>query len=135
MQSITASRNNIYNKPIKSWGSKLMEKKEIDYKALGNRIRKWRKEKGITQEELASAIEKTVQHISNIERAHTKVSLGTLTDIGNFLDVSLNDLMCDSLRNSGNAYQLEYSLMIKDCDENQYRRLNKTIKALMDTWD
>lgn len=112
-----------------------MEKSKIDYKALGNRIRKWRKEKNITQEEMAAAIEKTVQHISNIERAHTKVSLGTLTDIANFLDVSLNDLMCDSLRNSGNAYQLEYNLMIKDCDENQFRKLNKTIKALMDTWE
>lgn len=112
-----------------------MEKKEIDYIALGNRIRKLRKEKSITQEQLATRIEKTVQHISNVERAHTKVSLSTLTDIANTLDVSLNDLMCDSLRNSGNAYSLEYSLMIKDCDENQYRKLNKTIKALMDTWE
>lgn len=112
-----------------------MEKKEIDYKALGKRIRKFRKERDITQEELAGFIEKTVQHISNVERAHTKVSLGTLVDIANFLDVSLNDLMCDSLNNSGNAYQLEYSLMIKDCDESQYRKLNKTVKALMDTWD
>lgn len=108
---------------------------EIDYKALGKRIRKWRKEKGITQEVLANAIDKTIQHISNVECAHTKVSLGTLTDIANYLDVSLNDLMCDSLRNSGNAYQLEYSRIIKDCDENQFRRLNKTIKALLETWE
>lgn len=112
-----------------------MERNAIDYVALGKRIRKWRKEKSFSQEELAGGIEKTIQHISNIERAHTKVSLATLTDIANFLDVSLNDLMCDSLRNSGNAYQLEYSMMIKDCDENQYRKLNKTIKALMDTWE
>lgn len=111
------------------------DRKGIDYKALGSRVRKWRKEKGITQEDLANAIDKTVQHISNIERAHTKVSLGTLTDIANYLDVSLNDLMCDSLRNSGNAYQLEYSLMVKDCDEDQYRKLNKTIKALLETWE
>lgn len=112
-----------------------MDKKQIDYVALGKRIRDYRKKQNITQEEMANAIEKTVQHVSNIERANTKVSLPTLTDIANFLNVSLNDLMCDSLNNSGNAYQLEYSLLIKECDENQYRRLNKTIKALMDTWE
>ena len=77
-----------------------MEKQSIDYVALGKRIREWRKAKNITQEQLANATDKTVQHISNIERCHTKVSLSTLVEIANCLDVSANDLLCDSLKNS-----------------------------------
>lgn len=107
----------------------------IDYTSLGNRIRNWRKKKNITQEQLANAINITVQHVSNIERAHTQVSLNTLTAIANYMDASLNDLMCDSLKNSGHAYELEYNMMLKDCDESKYRKINKTLKALIDTWD
>ena len=112
-----------------------MDTNIIDYDALGKRIRQWRKIKNVTQEELANGIEKTVQHVSNIERCHTKVSLATLIDIANYLEVSADALLCDSLRNSGNAYQEEYAFLLKDCDEQQYRKINKAVKVLLDAMD
>lgn len=112
-----------------------MERESIDYVALGKRIREWRKAKNITQEELANATEKTVQHISNIERCHTRVSLATLVDIANFLEVSADDLLCDSLKNSGVAYQNEYNYLLKDCDEQQYKKLSKGVKAILEILD
>ena len=113
----------------------LMDEKTIDYDSLGRRIRQWRKIKNVTQEELANGIEKTVQHISNIERCHTKVSLATLVDIANYLDVSADALLCDSLNDSGKAYQEEYSYLLKDCDEQQYKKINKAVKVLLDAMD
>ncbi len=42
----------------------------MDYEMLGARIREARKNKGYTQSELAELTEYSVQHISQIGRAH-----------------------------------------------------------------
>lgn len=70
----------------------------IDYKAIGKRIRRYRKMHDITQEELSNRVDVTCSHISNIENAKTKVSLPLLVDIANALDVSADDLLCDNVK-------------------------------------
>ena len=49
--------------------------KEINYKAISNKIRRKRVSMGLTQEYLATAADVNVSHISNIENCHSKVSL------------------------------------------------------------
>ncbi|WP_332849927.1 helix-turn-helix transcriptional regulator, partial [Clostridioides difficile] len=51
---------------------------EIDYKAIGQRIKIARIKKGITQESVANIINMTPSHMSNVETGKTKVSLPTL---------------------------------------------------------
>ena len=51
--------------------------KEINYKAISNKIRRKRVSMGLTQEYLATAADVNVSHISNIENCHSKVSLNT----------------------------------------------------------
>ena len=48
---------------------------EIDYKAIGQRIKIARIKKGITQEAVADLIDITPAHMSNVETGKTKVSL------------------------------------------------------------
>lgn len=48
---------------------------EIDYKAIGQRIKIARIKKGITQEAVADIIDITPAHMSNVETGKTKVSL------------------------------------------------------------
>ena len=55
----------------------------LDYHSIGNRIRKYRKRCGYTQEELGLSIDTSGPYISNIERA----------DIAEVLGVTLNDLV------------------------------------------
>ena len=65
-----------------------------DFKKLvGKRIREARKAKGLTQEDLAALIEKTVETVSNIERGIKLPGLATLEDIRKVLDVKLSDLI------------------------------------------
>ena len=65
-----------------------------DFKKLvGSRIREARKAKGLTQEDLAALIEKTVETVSNIERGMKLPGLATLEDIRRVLDVKLSDLV------------------------------------------
>ena len=56
---------------------------EIDYKAIGQRIKIARIKKGITQEAVADLIDITPAHMSNVETGKTKVSLPTLIEIAN----------------------------------------------------
>jgi transcriptional regulator with XRE-family HTH domain len=62
-------------------------------KLIGNRVREARKNKGLTQEDLAALIDKTVETISNIERGVKLPGLATLEDIRKALGVKLSDLI------------------------------------------
>ena len=48
---------------------------ELDYKAIGTRIRRLRKELGLTQQTLAEYANQEPSNISHIERGATKLSL------------------------------------------------------------
>ena len=72
----------------------------IDYETLGKRIANARKQAGITQEALVEQLNMTRKHISVIEAAIGRPSLETLVDIANALNVSLDDLLVDSLTHS-----------------------------------
>lgn len=67
----------------------------IDYIEIGKRIRRFRQERGITQEELAYEIDTSAAYISNIERGIKKPSLQKLFDIADIFQVTLNDLIYD----------------------------------------
>jgi transcriptional regulator with XRE-family HTH domain len=59
---------------------------------LGEVIKKLRKEKGLTQAQLAEKIGKSDRLITYVERGVARVSLGTLYDIAKALDVSVSEI-------------------------------------------
>ena len=78
----------------------------IDYKIIGSRIKTKRKEKRLTQENLAELLDVSVGYVSQIERGITKISLDTLGAIRGILDCDITyfvshsavvsaDYMCD----------------------------------------
>ena len=70
---------------------------ELDYRAIGIRIRRLRKTLGFTQQTLAELSNQEPSNISHIERGATKLSLPTLVNIANALGVSTDMLLQDSL--------------------------------------
>ncbi len=66
---------------------------DIDYTDVGRRIRHFRRQKRITQEELAFRIESTAAYISNIECGKKKPSLLKLVQISEVLGVTVNDFI------------------------------------------
>ena len=76
---------------------------ELDYTAIGIRIRRFRKERGITQQVLAEMSGQEPSNISHIERGATKLGLPTIVSIANALEVTVDDLLCDSLEKSNGA--------------------------------
>lgn len=59
---------------------------------LGNRISELRKQRKITQEELAETIGYSTNHISKLESARTNPSFDLLVKISNALNIELKEL-------------------------------------------
>ena len=66
--------------------------RELDYVALGMRIRQARKENHVTQEQLGEICELSTAHIGHIERGTRIPSLDTLFRISQALHVSMDYL-------------------------------------------
>jgi len=60
--------------------------------AVGQRIRELRKERRITQTELAKAIGLTFQQVQKYEKARNRISASKLMQIANIFDVDVADL-------------------------------------------
>lgn len=70
------------------------EKRERQFRELGLTIAYYRKLKGITQAQLATKVNLSRTHISNIEapKIRTSLSLESLFDIADALDIPPKDL-------------------------------------------
>lgn len=101
----------------------------VDYRRLGRRVREWREKGNMSQSELAEAAEVSIQHISNIENAKTKVSLEKLVDIANVLGCSLDELICDSLVKAKVIYMNEAVEMMDDFSDVQIRALPEFLRS------
>ncbi len=77
----------------------------MNYELLGNQIRKQRKLKKYTLEQLAEILGVSTTFIGQIERAKGIPSLETLVKIANALDVSVDSLLFEDLNTkSGNSH-------------------------------
>lgn len=70
------------------------KKREQQYRELGLTIAYYRKLRGLTQIQLAEAVDLSRTHIGNIEapKVKTSISLDKLFDIADILEVPVKDL-------------------------------------------
>ncbi len=105
---------------------------ELDYAALGERVRKFRKKKGLTQAILGEQVGIEPSNISHIERAASKVGLSTLVKIANALSCSVDDLLCDSIVCEREAYENQLVRLTNDCAPEELRFIADLVQAVMD---
>jgi len=98
------------------------------YGFVGKNIKKYRKLKGLTQDELAELVNYSPSFIANIESStHQTFSLGALWRIATALGVSLNEICHDSNRlGSANLESIDY--ICSDCSYN-FTYLNKYVES------
>ena len=102
---------------------------ELDDKAIGKRIKIARIRVGLTQENVADRIGITPQHVSNIETGNSSVSLTTLVAMANLLNVTMDELLCDTLIKSKDVFCREADAVLRDCNEYEVRVLVDILKA------
>lgn len=105
----------------------------LDYESIGKRIKRYRTDKKMSQEDLGQAIAVNYQHISNIESARRYPSLELLVMIANALDVSADDLLTDNLKHSSSPVGTEIHDLLLDCNNDEKAILTKTVKFLKAT--
>ena len=104
---------------------------EIDYKRIGNRIRKCRKNLNMTQQQLAEASDLSDTNISHIERGATKLSLPSLIAIANALHTTMDYLLMDVIDNSTVQFQREFAELLEGCTNDEYTLLYNLCKVAL----
>ncbi len=106
---------------------------KLSYESIGKRIKEFREKKHITQDKLSELTDLSIQHISNIERAHSKMSMEALVKIANALEVTTDELICDSMYKSKAVFTDELADLLKQTDTRELKVIISTIKALLPT--
>ncbi|MCD7746605.1 MAG: helix-turn-helix domain-containing protein [Lachnospiraceae bacterium] len=109
--------------------------RELDYKAIGKRIREARKAQKLTQEEAAERCDITSSFYGNIERGDKKMSLETLAKISRGLSVSADVLLFgSSLTGNDILAELQEKLQ-RTADQNQAEKYLLIISHLSEIID
>lgn len=106
----------------------------MDYRAIGQRIRRLRKAQNLSQEELAEKIWISTTHMSHIETGSTKLSLPVLVDIAHALNASTDELLAES-RAATASLAAEAAAIIGSCNADEASLLiaiMKDVKAHLD---
>lgn len=106
---------------------------ELDYMAIGKRIKIARIKADLTQEMLAEKIELSPTHLSNIETGTTRVSLATIVSIANGLDITVDDILCDNVVKARVQFEEDIAEILDDCDEYEIRMIKDMAAALKES--
>jgi len=76
---------------------------DINWKALGVRVKEMRKRRGYTIDKLSTCIDVTSNFLSRIEGDNAHASLTTLYRIARELECSIGYFLCDSMEHLSNT--------------------------------
>ena len=88
---------------------------DINFKLIGKRIKDVRKQRSLTQADLAELTGMSNSYISYIETAKKQASLESLVQISNALGVTVDELLCGNQLYSPTDYQTDIDLLMDDC--------------------
>lgn len=98
--------------------------------ALGKKIRHYRKKRGLSQSYLSELIDKSPTYLSYVESGMRCISVDTLVDLANALNVTSDALLMDSLINTSVAMRNEFAAILGDCSEQERKILLDVIDAV-----
>lgn len=102
----------------------------IDYKIIGERLKKARKDKHLTQEELAEKIDVSIAFLSRIERGSSQINLKRLSQICNLLDVTEGEILNGVSNNSTKYLEPEFINLLKNCSSEKQRLIYDIAKII-----
>lgn len=106
---------------------------ELDYKAIGKRIKIARIHADMTQEQLSGVVDLSPSHMSNIETGTTRVSLTTIVNLANALAVTVDDLLCDNLVQARPQFERDLQQIVDTCDEYEIRIVKDTAQSIVES--
>ncbi|MBP2660471.1 MAG: xre [Firmicutes bacterium] len=102
----------------------------IDYTALGQRIKKVRKQKHFIQERLAEQLEVSTVYISQVENGKTKLSLEMLVRISNLLDTNPGYLLTGVSYDMQDYLKSDVAILLQDCSPKTRQLITDIVKLI-----
>lgn len=99
----------------------------LDNKKTGQNIKFYRNKKGLSQEELGEIVFASSTHISYLETGAKTPSLELLVLIANALDVSADDLLVGSLKNTSSSVGKEIHELLQKCSHDEEEILTRIL--------
>lgn len=106
---------------------------KIDYSLIGKRIQNRRKEMGMSQLVFSEKIDRSTTFVSYIENGTRSMTLDTLIQVANILDVGADYLLADYIGVLDSQADQEVILLLDDCLEIEREFIVSCLKALKKT--
>lgn len=103
---------------------------DVDYNGLGQRIRLFRKEKGMTQDDLAEKAQVSRDHISHLETGTNIPSLALVVRLANILEVSADDFLSDSLDVFTEGVRTDLLAVLEGCSSAKTELLLRCLESI-----
>ena len=104
----------------------------IDYSAVGKRISLIRKNRGMTQEQLAEKAELSTIYISHIENSRSIPSLETLMKLCSALDITPDEVLLGTKQDMENYLQSDIQKKLILCTPKERRMVSRFIDLLLE---
>ena len=102
----------------------------LDYNIIGERLRKARIDKNMTQEKLAEQIDVSVAFLSRVERGTSHINLKRLTQICEILGVSEDSILNGVSSNSDNYLASEFNNILNSVSSDKQKLIYKIAKVI-----
>ncbi len=101
----------------------------IDYKEIGEKIRKQRERLGLTQEQLSEICDLSTSFVGHIERGSRKLSVDSLYRLASALDMSADYLLFDRIQRDSSVPE-EISFLLRGCNKKERQQFWRIVKVL-----
>lgn len=102
----------------------------LDYNIIGERLKKARIDKNMTQEKLAEQIDVSVAFLSIVERGTSHINLKRLTQICEILGVSEGSILNGVSSNSDNYLASEFNNILNSVSSDKQKLIYKIAKVI-----
>lgn len=93
----------------------------VDYTVIGERLKKARKDKHLTQEQLAEKIDVSIAFLSRVERGSLQINLKRLSQICQILEVTEGDILNGASSKSTKYLNSEFADLLKNCSSEKQK--------------
>lgn len=102
----------------------------LDYNIIGERLKKARTDKGLTQEKLAEKLDVSIAFLSRIERGSSHISLKRLSQICDILKISEGSILNGSSNDSNSYLVSEFDSLLKNTSPEKQKLIYKIAKII-----
>lgn len=103
----------------------------IDFSIIGKRLKTARKDKKLTQFDLAEKMNVSIAYLSKVETGKIHINLERLSQICSILDVSEGEILNGVSNNSQKYLDLEFYELLKNCPPEKQKLVYNIIQVII----